>query len=55
MTNRLVTVDDAMNIKLTYKEFELLYYLLKNQDMVLSREKIMNEVWGFEFEGETRL
>lgn len=49
----LVTVNDK-NIKLTHKEFELLYYLVRNQGLVLSREKIMNEVWGFEFEGETR-
>ncbi len=49
----LVTVNNK-EIKLTHKEFELLYYLIKNQGLVLSREKIMNEVWGFEFEGETR-
>lgn len=41
-------------VNLTYKEFELLYYLMKNRDIVLSREKIMNEVWGFDFEGESR-
>lgn len=41
-------------IRLTYKEFELLYYLLKNKDIVLTRENIMNEIWGFDFEGETR-
>lgn len=41
-------------IALTYKEFELLYYLLKNKGIVLSRDKIMDAVWGFEFQGETR-
>lgn len=41
-------------VRLTYKEFELLYYLLKNENIVLTREMIMNEVWGFDFEGETR-
>ncbi|MBC8590393.1 response regulator transcription factor [Wansuia hejianensis] len=50
---RLVTVDNSV-IYLTYKEFELLYYLLKNQNIVLSREKVLNEVWGYDFEGETR-
>lgn len=40
--------------ELTYKEFELLYYLVKNQGIVLSREKILAAVWGFDFEGETR-
>ena len=41
-------------IALTYKEFELLYYLLQNKGIVLSRDKIMDAVWGFEFQGETR-
>lgn len=50
---RLVSVDDNI-IKLTYKEFELLYYLLKNQGIVLTRDNIMDEIWGFDFEGETR-
>ncbi len=39
---------------LTYKEFELLYYLVKNKSIVLSREKILAAVWSFDFEGETR-
>lgn len=50
---RLVIVDDSP-IQLTYKEFELLYYLLKNQNIVLSRDNILNAIWGFDFEGETR-
>lgn len=50
---RLVTVDENI-VKLTYKEFELLYLLLKNQDIVLTREILMNQIWGFDFEGETR-
>lgn len=50
---RIVTIDGE-TIKLAYKEFELLYYLFKNRDIVLTRDKIMNEVWGFDFEGETR-
>lgn len=41
-------------ITLTYKEFELLHYLLKNKGIVLSRDKIMQVVWGFDFEGESR-
>lgn len=39
---------------LTFKEFELLRYLLKNRGIVLSRDKIMQVVWGFDFEGESR-
>ena len=41
-------------IQLTFKEFELLNYLMANQGIVLSRDKIMNRVWGFDFEGESR-
>ena len=50
---RLVTVDNHQ-IVLTFKEFELLSYLSKNSEMVLSREKLMETVWGFDFEGESR-
>ncbi|WP_409228447.1 winged helix-turn-helix domain-containing protein [Gudongella sp. SC589] len=48
-----VMVDDK-EIILTPKEFDLLQYLMENQGIVLSRDKIMNQVWGFDFEGETR-
>ncbi len=41
-------------IELTYKEYELLRYLMTNPDIVLSREAIMRQVWGTEFEGESR-
>lgn len=41
-------------VTLTYKEFELLQYLLKNKGLVLSRDRIMQVVWGFDFEGESR-
>lgn len=41
-------------VYLTFKEFELLHYLLRNQNIVLSRDKLMNEVWGTDFEGESR-
>lgn len=39
---------------LTVKEFELLRYLLVNKDIVLKREQIMEAVWGFTYEGESR-
>ncbi len=42
------------NITLTYKEFELLKYLAINKGIVLSRDKIMENVWGFDFQGESR-
>jgi len=50
---RIVTVDETP-VNLTYKEFELLYYLILNKSVVLTRDQIMNEVWGTDFEGETR-
>jgi two-component system alkaline phosphatase synthesis response regulator PhoP len=45
---------DGRQLELTYKEYELLKYLLKNSGIVLSREKIMDKVWGYDFEGESR-
>ena len=41
-------------VDLTLKEFELLRYLLENQGTVLSREKILEKIWGYEIYGETR-
>lgn len=40
--------------ELTYKEFELLKYLMANQGIVLTRDKIMDRVWGMDYEGESR-
>ena len=40
-------------IKLSYKEFELLLYLVKNRNTVLSREQILSTVWGYDFDGDT--
>ena len=51
--SRTVTVAGTP-VALTFKEFELLYYLVSNKGIVLSRDKLMNEVWGTDFEGETR-
>ncbi|WP_075717434.1 response regulator transcription factor [Roseburia sp. 499] len=50
---RSVTVN-GQNCELTYKEFELLKMLLLNRGIVLTRDKIMDQVWGFEYEGESR-
>jgi len=41
-------------VKLTFKEYELLYCLMINKGLVLSRDKIMEVVWGYDFEGESR-
>lgn len=48
-----VTVDGEPCI-LTFKEYELLKYLLVNKGMALSREKLIEAVWGYDFEGESR-
>lgn len=48
-----VTADGAQ-APLTFKEFELLQYLMRNAGIVLTRDKLMSEVWGFDFEGESR-
>ncbi len=41
-------------VPMTFKEFELLKYLMRNPNIVLSREKIMSHVWEMDFEGESR-
>lgn len=41
-------------VSLTYKEFEILRMLIENQGTVLTRDMLMNKVWGTDFEGETR-
>lgn len=41
-------------ILLTYKEFELLHLLVSNEGKVLTRDKILSEIWGFDFDGESR-
>ena len=41
-------------IYLTVKEYELLILLLQNKNIALSREQILDKVWGFEYGGETR-
>jgi two-component system, OmpR family, alkaline phosphatase synthesis response regulator PhoP len=45
---------EGREISLTYKEFELLLYLSQNENIVLTREKILDVVWGYEIDVETR-
>ena len=45
---------DGEPVELTYKEYELLKHLLMEQGSVLTREQLMETVWGFQFTGETR-
>ena len=53
VTRRTVTVDGEPVI-LTYKEFELLCYLLENRGVVLSRDQILTKIWDYNYSGETR-
>ncbi len=50
---RTVTVD-GNEIDLTFKEYELLFALMSNKGAVQSREKLISDVWGYDFAGETR-
>ena len=45
---------DGERVELTFKEYELLKYLLQNQTTVITRDQLMEAVWGFAFAGETR-
>ena len=50
---RIVKVDGE-SVSLTYKEFELLCYLLENKNIVLNRTQILNKIWNYDFDGESR-
>ena len=45
---------DGKNVDLSYKEFELLTYFVENQGLALSREKILNRVWNYDYYGDAR-
>lgn len=45
---------DGKPMELSYKEFELLSYFLENQGIALSREKILNNVWNYDYFGDAR-
>ena len=52
-TARLVTID-GKNVDMTPKEYDLLFYLVKNRGIALTREKLINNVWGYDFYGDDR-
>ncbi len=52
-TAHSVTID-GISIELSYKEFELLSYFLENKGIALSREKILNNVWDYDYFGDAR-
>ena len=45
---------DGQKVSMTPKEYDLLFYLVKNMNIALSREKLLEEVWGFDFYGDDR-
>lgn len=65
--NEVITIDDVKldsakrivlykdkEVNLTFKEFELLMYLMRHKSVVITRDKLMQKVWGYDFGGETR-
>lgn len=53
LTAHQVSVD-GKNIELSFKEFELLQYFMENKGIALSREKILNNVWNYDYFGDAR-
>lgn len=45
---------DGTEIALTHKEYELLYFFMSNPEQIFSREQLLNRIWGYDFEGNTR-
>ena len=52
-TARIVYIDDK-RIQMSPKEYELLFYFIKNKNIALSREKLITNVWGYDFYGDDR-
>ena len=50
---RTVTVD-GKRVELTPKEYDLLFYLIKNKNIALSRDKLLSDIWGYDFFGDDR-
>ena len=50
---RTVTVDGKL-VELSFREYELLKYLLENENIALSRDKILNTVWNYDYYGDSR-
>lgn len=53
MVGRNVIVD-GVKVEMTPKEYDLLFYLVKNKNVALTRDKLLNEVWGYDFFGDDR-
>lgn len=53
LTARIVYIDGE-RVEMSPKEYELLFYLLRNRNIALTREKLISEVWGYDFFGDAR-
>ena len=53
LTARIVYVD-GVRVEMSPKEYELFFYLLRNKNVALTREKLISEVWGYDFYGDAR-
>lgn len=53
MAARTVTVD-GKRVELTPKEYELLFYLIEHKNIALSRDKLLSDIWGYDFFGDDR-
>lgn len=53
LASRSVAIDGEV-CSLTYTEFEILAYLMKNQGMIVTREQLMTKIWGYDFPGDER-
>ena len=54
LNRHVVTGGWSDAVTLTFKEFELLCYLMENKGMVLTRDQLLSKIWGYDFDGETR-
>lgn len=52
-TGRIVTID-GNQVDMTPKEYDLLFYLVSNRGVALTREKLINDVWGYDYYGDDR-
>ena len=53
LTGRIVYVDGE-RVEMTPKEYDLLFYMIRNKNIALTREKLITEVWGYDYYGDDR-
>ena len=54
MNNGRTVKVDAKNVELSLREYELIKYLVDNEEIALSRDKILNNVWNYDYYGDSR-